>query len=141
MTREQLARGLSRDGFTVLREDLPPLVLYNEKSPMRRRVFTLAHEVGHICLDHRDDNPQNEAAANLFAANLLAPRILLWEIKRVCGGISEEHVCRVFLVSRHVARLQLINLHDIEEFSAAEHKLLCAYRNLLPTPGEPELGF
>jgi Zn-dependent peptidase ImmA (M78 family) len=139
MTREQLAGGLSRDGFTVLRGDLPPLVLYNEKSPARRRAFTLAHEAGHICLEHRDDSPQNEAEANLFAANLLAPRILLWELKRVFGKISAQQICDIFTVSKQAAQLQLENFHG--EFSRQERELLCSYGNLLPKPGEPKLGF
>jgi Zn-dependent peptidase ImmA (M78 family) len=141
MTREQLAEGLSRDGFTVSRGDFPPLVLYNEKSSAARRAFTLAHEAGHICLGHRDDSPQSEAEANLFAANLLMPRILLWELKRLRGKLCAEHACRVFLGSRQVARLQLLNLHGINSFGAAERELLRAYGNLLPAPGEPELGF
>ncbi|MCL2068809.1 MAG: ImmA/IrrE family metallo-endopeptidase [Oscillospiraceae bacterium] len=139
MTRDELESQLGSDGFTVLRGDSPPLVLYNANAPVCRRAFTLAHEVGHICLGHRDDNPENEAQANLFAANLLMPRILLFELKRRYGHISAGYICRVFTASRQAAELQMRQTAD--EFSALERELLRAYAGLLSSPGEPELGF
>ena len=35
--------------------------------------FTLAHELGHIILDHNGVNPYNEKEADCFARNILCP--------------------------------------------------------------------
>ena len=134
----------SLDGITILRAGRPPLVLYNGQAPARRRAFTLAHEVGHICLNHRDDNPQNEREANIFAANLLAPRILLWEMGRQNGNTAPgtSQICNIFLISQRAAELQLRGLPDSSEaFSDAEWCLLEIYKPLLPRANEPDLGF
>lgn len=77
--------------------------------PLRSR-FTLAHEIGHVVLGHRDGgvitdffrgrtdghvNPQ-ERDANEFAAELLMPRKLF---KQIWGSSSEEELSIVFGVS------------------------------------------
>lgn len=98
-------RTQGRDAYTV-RIKNGALVCYNDARPMRRIRFTLAHELGHLCLGHitpasgREDvllhlvsaNPDNEAQADAFAARLLSPACVLWglglhtaqEIAAVC---------------------------------------------------------
>jgi Zn-dependent peptidase ImmA (M78 family) len=71
-------------------------ILINPEEPESRKNFTLAHEIGHIVLNHNDDgrivdqrsdilNPKNgtrEWQANEFAAELLMPE---GEFKRQWG--------------------------------------------------------
>ena len=69
-------------------------ILLNSKDNARRRVFTLAHEIGHIVLGHRDGGDRmvdtrsdlilplkrtKEYEANEFAGKLLMPE---WEFRK-----------------------------------------------------------
>lgn len=81
----------TEDGFTIKDtvDDINNLVFINEKKPVARQRFTLAHELGHIFMDHlygtnctlllnSDYSEDGEHAAleneaNAFARNLLAP--------------------------------------------------------------------
>ena len=141
---EITAHSGSPDGLAIIREDKIPLVLYNERLSECRRAFTLAHEVGHIRLCHRNDDAKSEREANAFAANLLAPRILLWEMNCRNGGgaITASQICAAFNVSKTTAALQIRRLPATPEaFSRAERQLLEIYRPLLSQPDEPTLGF
>lgn len=74
---------VSEDGVTFLLEPDTTLTLYNdEQSPARVR-FTLAHELGHLALNHfrRHDlsDDMKEAQADRFAANLIAPAAIAAE--------------------------------------------------------------
>lgn len=56
------------------------IVGYNEKKPVTRMKFTLAHELGHIVLGHKVGQEYwEEEEANHFALHLLFPRPLLAE--------------------------------------------------------------
>lgn len=76
-------------GLLIQLED-GPLIAYNANHPPGRRRFTVAHELGHLLLDHLDSfhvdltvregaegrpgyNPAKEKEANAFAAELLMP--------------------------------------------------------------------
>jgi Zn-dependent peptidase ImmA (M78 family) len=68
------------DGVSHLGADGIIFIMYKRNcAPVRKR-FTLAHELGHIVLDHIEDgeseehsNPLQEAEANAFAGELLVP--------------------------------------------------------------------
>lgn len=69
------------------------IIVYNEKKSKKRIRFSLAHELGHIILNHLSDERTEidrgglddityykmEGAANTFAGNFLAPPILIHE--------------------------------------------------------------
>lgn len=64
---------VSEYGFSILGGD-KRIVLYNETVPLGCIRFTIAHEIGHYVLRHRDeDDPSAEKEANCFARNLLCP--------------------------------------------------------------------
>lgn len=55
---------------------------FNGAHPWCRRRFTIAHEIGHLLLEHScnkatDDGSVNETEANQFAAELLVPVLFL----------------------------------------------------------------
>jgi Zn-dependent peptidase ImmA (M78 family) len=53
-------------------------ICYNDKQPFGRISFSLMHELGHILLHHNDNhNPKTEQEANIFASNMLAPRMAI----------------------------------------------------------------
>lgn len=91
--RHKLQRFAKRtDGFTLVLYD-QPVIFFDAKCTKQRARFTIAHELGHIVLNHVEwnrptvinrepgphDNPK-ETAANQFAARLLAPACVLWAL-------------------------------------------------------------
>lgn len=87
-------------------------IVYNEKEPISVRRFTVAHEIGHILLGHLLINnkkyrtfqkrDEEEQAADMFAARLLAPACVLWglnlhtpeEIQIVCNISHQSAIIR-----------------------------------------------
>lgn len=89
-----------RDGRTICQyrsEGMQYLILYNDSHNEARMRWTIAHELGHIMLDHVTQNDtvleRMEAEANYFALQLLAPLAVLdamdaksaSEIQALCG--------------------------------------------------------
>ena len=63
----------SDQGFSIKKGN-KRIIYYNENMPLSSIRFTLAHEIGHAVLGHRDeDDPAAEKEANCFARNLLCP--------------------------------------------------------------------
>ena len=59
-----------KDGYTIISKDLY-VVLYNDEILNQEHLnWTLAHEIGHIYLNHDKDGPKQEVEAHWFAAEL-----------------------------------------------------------------------
>lgn len=62
------------DGFTMLVPDLPACIFLNRTQPPDRMRFTIAHELGHMMLQHHmQPSPEMEDEANTFASSFLMP--------------------------------------------------------------------
>lgn len=126
-----------RDGCTIRRKTADSvlyLVLYNDKiKSQKRRRFTLAHEVGHIMLEHENDGADEEAEANLFAAELILPRILVRELQTRSGfKITACEIADIFGVSQAASANQIKSLGRISNFSDSERLLLGKLKGFLP---------
>lgn len=67
----------SKDALTIRRDQGGRVVyemFYDARANRRRMRYTLAHELGHILLNHRMEEPWEEREADYFASQLLAPR-------------------------------------------------------------------
>lgn len=62
----------SEFGFTM-KKGGRNYILYNEEKGYYTNRFTIAHEIGHITLEHKIDNTVSRREANCFARNLLCP--------------------------------------------------------------------
>ncbi len=62
----------SDDAYT-----LKGTVYYNDEKPIGRIHFSLAHEIGHIALGHKERTEEYEKEADIFASYFLAPRIAI----------------------------------------------------------------
>lgn len=82
----RMAMEYSSDGFSTLR--LVPetgmyrwFIFYNDYNNYERQRWTILHEIGHIYLDHNDDDglsyAQKESEANFFAKYSIAPPPLI----------------------------------------------------------------
>lgn len=66
----------SNHGFTIRRDKngrTSYIVLYNERKDATTIKFTLAHETGHIVMNHQEDGEIEDKEANCFARNILCP--------------------------------------------------------------------
>lgn len=133
-----------RDGCTIRRKcggSSLYIVLYNEKIKSGgRRSFTLAHEIGHIYLDHENDGPGEEREADYFASQLLLPPILVWELlKRSRFTISAHELATIFGTSKMAAENRMLSLKRKKqpEFSTEELMLLKKFGDLMPQMDGP----
>lgn len=142
---ELSARPDFQDGCTIVqhRSGGRPLyiVLYREaRKNAGRRAFTLAHEVGHILLGHRDDGDAMEKQADRFASELLLPRILLAELQNRAGGtLTAQEVSGLFSVSVQMASRKLAKTEKNRDWPDSERCLLKKCRHLLPLYKGPEV--
>lgn len=89
-------------------------IILNKSFPLQRKVFTLAHELGHFVLhkgemrfrldkiDYTEKESIKETEANYFAASLLVPKDKLIKILMTAEGIEHEIIANYFGVSTPV---------------------------------------
>lgn len=120
--RHKLQRIAERtDGFSLVVCG-SPMVFFNAGTSRQRARFTIAHELGHICLNHLEwnrptvvnrepgphDNPR-ETAANQFAARLLAPACVLWAL----DIHTPEDIARLCDISLPAARFRADRMAEL----------------------------
>ena len=101
-------------GFSFKADGLLCIALNENACGEQRRRFTVAHELAHCVLDHLDHlenrafSKRQEREAEQFAANLLAPLVVL----RECGVDSAPEIARLCGISRKAAELRLERLAE-----------------------------
>ena len=85
---------------------------FNTNHPWCRRRFTIAHEIGHLLLEHacsrnEGDGSHNETEANVFAAELLMPKIILK--KDYANSPDIPTLSRLYRVSDQALSIQLMS--------------------------------
>lgn len=91
-------------------------VIYNDRAYERasnqsRVQYTLAHEVGHIYLDHgADDDRTDEIEANAFASQLLMPEYTILRMYNDYGYVNQGAISAIFGVSKSAAQNRLDSL-------------------------------
>lgn len=119
-------------GFSFRENDTLCIALNENACGERRRRFTAAHELAHCVLGHLDRdgfstgagrgaNHNEERAADQFAADLLAPLVVLHD----CGVRSAEEISRACGISRQAAEIRLERLiaRDMNGFCPDEDEL------------------
>ncbi len=75
-------------------------IYYNDNKPLGRTRFSLAHELGHIILEHTNSNLEiQEKEADVFASHFLAPRIAIHYSR--CK--NQNDVVKLFHLSQEAA--------------------------------------
>ena len=126
--------GKLNDGYTVRLHGGINLILYYEKNKGNPRLnWTLAHEIGHIYLNHDNDGRNQEVEAHWFAAELLMPTSICCQIARKIT-FTPERMSKTFLVSVNAANNKIDTLRRSCLISAYLTKeLLEKYRYSIDT--------
>ncbi len=103
------------DGFSVFYNG-QFIIFYNDTRTKQRKRFVLAHELGHILLNHFENGNRNftdeqEEQANIFASRLLAPACVLHELRL----FTKEEIAMTCDVSLEFAEYRLKRLMELEE--------------------------
>lgn len=101
------------------------LIVYNENKPINRIRFSIAHELGHIILNHLSDERTElsrgglgnmeyrllEGQANVFAGTFLVPPILIKEYLLSYGtdieNVKQEHLSAFFAISSSASNYRI----------------------------------
>lgn len=106
------------DAYTIQRKvgDKATYELYYDSNVMAsRRRFTLAHELGHIVLNHSCEEAWEEKEANYYAAQLLAPRPVLTIFSIFGYDITDpKFVASAFKISKAAAEIAASPRSDIQ---------------------------
>ena len=105
-------------GFTISdKNSNKHLVFYNDFKDDTTIRFTLAHELGHIILQHDEDNDISNKEANCFARNLLCPI----PIAREFNLRTVEDYVSCFQVSEPMAEVSLdyksVDFNNISQYN------------------------
>ena len=97
------------------------IIFYNARMPIGRQRFSIAHEIGHIVLHGdrltlfnrgpRENDEPKEREANMFAARLLSPAIVLERI----GVSSEAEIASLCEISAEAAKWRFQRLTELRE--------------------------
>jgi len=102
-----------QNGCTIRAADGTYLILYDDHMKNKRRQnWSLAHEVGHIYLGHESDGPIEEVEANFFAAQILAPDIVIKTLVQSGVTLTEDFLYKQFFLSREAAGRKLHYLRN-----------------------------
>lgn len=76
-------------------------IYYNDNKPLGRTRFSLAHELGHIILEHTNSDLEiQEKEADVFASHILAPRMAI----HYSGCKNQNEVSKLFQLSQEAAQ-------------------------------------
>jgi Zn-dependent peptidase ImmA (M78 family) len=110
-------------GFIHLPEGKPQIVV-NASIPAKRKMFTIAHELGHFLMHldyiesdkyrvlprsngHVGAKPDEEKEADVFAAALIAPKDL---VNKYRGIASLPEMSRIFVASEEMLKWRMHNI-------------------------------
>lgn len=106
-----------KSGDIIVDADNRYVIIYNESHSEQRIRWTIAHELGHIMLNHFRGvcvDKNKEAAANYFARELLLPLAVLGTL----GARSAEDIARVCNVSLEADQIRTDAFKRRDEFKA-----------------------
>lgn len=97
------------------------LILYNNKAQSaEHRNWTLAHEVGHVFLEHKKDGDIEEVEAHFFASQIFMPELTLLMMGRKHGQFSALDLVEIFGVSITSAQKRIHTYNKKTLFNASK---------------------
>lgn len=132
------------DGFVTKIGGKKAIYLNEQKGTTQRRRFTLAHELGHIVLDHPinpiiyrnseidDGQKPEEVQANIFARDLLMPAGVLAAL-HVTTVDEIIRICNVSRISAQIRLERLTELYKRNKFGAhpLERQVISQFKDFI----------
>ena len=99
-------------------------IFYNtEIDSIERQRFTIAHEIGHIALGHKECCDEYETEADTFASQLLLPHCILEKLVRSGKIVTETYLQKTFGLSKQASSISLKNVgNKIDKQAIAEYE-------------------
>ena len=122
------------DGACLLKKGPHRIILYDDQiENEQRKHWGICHELGHVFLDHSDDNKESEIEAHFFAAQIVMPEIVLWDILKRKGSITDYDIYESFNVSYMAANKRIDTLQRRSRFNSSlrDKQLLEKFKPLL----------
>lgn len=105
------------------------LILYDDDIAYEpRKHWGIAHELGHVYLGHTDDNRKAEIEAHFFAAQLVAPEIVLINMAKRQGHLYGFELPEHFNISCEAAEKRIACLNKKYSYSYGEDDRLLEAR-------------
>lgn len=127
----------------AVRQDGVWYIIFDDTDTRGKQRFTVAHELGHILLGHALKNgyytrrsnivkPEDERAADMFAARLLAPACVLWGIDATTAE-QIAAVCDISIAAARIRaeRLDLLRKRDKFLTSPIEREVYQKFENYI----------
>lgn len=93
------------------------IVLFNASIQcFEHQNWTLAHEIGHIYLEHKNDGDIEEIEAHYFASQLFMPEYTLFMTAHEHGKITSKDITEIFGVSETAAKKRLQTMSKRKSF-------------------------
>lgn len=129
------------DGFTEI-IDNKIFICYNEQNNKQRNRFTICHEIGHIVLKHLYKGDKLDKEANMFAARILMPMILIKELN-IQSPIELAKLCDVSIdaASYRLKRFNDIKLREKFYTNPKEKNLYLLLKPYLQTQHNKKRGY
>lgn len=119
---------INDDGFALVVDNKKTIFINDKKGTKQRKRFTLAHEIGHILLEHNltkikrrtieidyDNMSLEEMQANVFARDLLMPACFLYILDlHTADEIAET--CNVSIASATIRAKRMRELYTRNKF-------------------------
>lgn len=133
------------DGLSEIVNNIPIIVILKPKEDGARQRFTIAHELGHLVLNLKNKNLDEEKACNRFAGALLMPKnAVINEFGQSRGSISFFELKafkKEYKVSMQAIIFRLKELNIISEYTNRRINILLntyGFRKKEPIEIEPE---
>lgn len=115
----QLCHSFLKDGCMLHRGNVN-IVLYDKATfgHWERFNWTLAHEVGHIYMEHQKHGPVEEVEAHFFASQLFMPEYTIRQMVEEYRVIDAHDLSQIFWVSTEAAvkRIRTLKKHHTKEW-------------------------
>lgn len=140
------------DGFVTKIGDKKAIYLNENKGTIQRRRFTLAHELGHIVLDHPinpiiyrnseidEGQKPEEVQANIFARDLLMPAGVLAKL-HVTTVDEIMQICNVSYTSARIRLERLTELYKRNKFGVhpLERQVISQFKDFISSKNNRSL--
>lgn len=92
--------GVFEDAYFIKRGEQYVIFYNDDIKTSGRKIWSIAHELGHIVLQHENQGETEEIEANTFASQLLLPQCVLKKIVHSGRNVDSAYLIKMFGLSK-----------------------------------------